>query len=61
MKDKRDEMVDDSAARSGTMIGGDALVIFRQRLDGQQDIKEGAKLYRRKCIDALVKSEGSAS
>ena len=28
----------------------------RQRLDGQQDIKEGAKVYRRKCIEALLKS-----
>jgi integrase len=38
------------------MTVGDAIGIFRQRLDGQQDIKEGAKVYRRKCIDALLKS-----
>jgi integrase len=49
-------MGDDSAARSGKMTVGDALVIFHQRLDDQQDIKDGAKVYRRKCIEALVKS-----
>ena len=38
------------------MTVGDAIGIFRQRLDGQQDIKEGAKVYRRKCIEALLKS-----
>jgi integrase len=56
IKEKQDEMGDDSAARSGKMTVGDALVIFRQRLDGQQNIKDGAKVYRRKCIEALVKS-----
>ena len=37
------------------MTGADAVVIFRQRLDGQQNIKEGAKIYRRKCLEALLK------
>ena len=49
-------MGDDSAVHSGRMTVGDAISIFRQRLDGQQDIKEGAKVYRRKFIDALLKS-----
>ena len=53
IKEKQEEMGDDSAARSGKMTVGDALIIFRQRLDGQQDIKAGAKVYRRKCIEAL--------
>jgi integrase len=56
IKDRQDEMGDDSAAKSGKMTVGDAAIIFRQRLDGQQDIKEGAKVYRRKCIEALLKS-----
>ena len=38
------------------MTVGDALVIFHQRLDGQEDIEEGAKAYRRKRLKALVKS-----
>ena len=56
IKDRREEMGDDSAVHSGRMTVGDAISIFRQRLDGQQDIKEGAKVYRRKFIDALLKS-----
>jgi integrase len=56
MKDKQEEMGDDSAARSGKMTVGHAVSILRKRLDGQQDIKEGAKVYRRKCIEALLKS-----
>jgi hypothetical protein len=56
IRDRREEMGDDSVVHSGRMTVGDAIGIFRQRLDGQQDIKEGAKVYRRKCIDALLKS-----
>ena len=56
IKDKQEEMGDDSAVRSGKMTVGDGVAIFRQRLNGQQDIKEGAKVYRRKCIEALLKS-----
>lgn len=56
IKQKGEEMGDDSAARSGKMTVADAVAIFRQRLDGQQDIKEGAKVYRRKCLEALLKS-----
>lgn len=56
VKNRQEEMGDDAAARSGKMTMGDAVAIFRQRLDGQQDIKEGAKVYRRKCIESLLKS-----
>jgi integrase len=56
IKDKRDEMGDDSAVRTGRMTFGDAMQVYRQRLDSQQDITEGAKVYRRKCIDALLSS-----
>jgi hypothetical protein len=55
-KERQEEMGDDAAVRSGRMTVGDAIGIFRQRLDGQQDIKEGTKVYRRKCIEALLKS-----
>jgi integrase len=56
MEDKQEEMGDDSAVHTGKMTVADAVVIFRQRLDGQQDITEGAKVYRRKCLEALLKS-----
>ena len=49
-------MGDASAVVTGRMTLGDALAIYRQRLDAQQDISEGAKLYRRKPIEALLKS-----
>ena len=55
IKEKQEEMGDDSGARSGKMNVADAVAIFRQRLDGQQDIKEGSKVYRRKCIECLLK------
>jgi hypothetical protein len=38
------------------MTVGDAIGVFRQRLDGEQDVKEGAKVYRQKCIGSLLKS-----
>jgi integrase len=56
IKERQEELGDESAVRSGRMTIGDAVRILRQRLDGQQNIKEGAKLYRRKCIDALLAS-----
>ena len=56
IKDKREEMGDDAAIVSGKLTVGDAVEVFRKRLDAQQDISEGAKVYRRKCIDALLAS-----
>jgi len=56
IRDKQEDLGDNSAILSGKMTVADALAIFRQRLDGQQDITEGAKVYRRKCIEALLKS-----
>src|SRR5437660_12562834 len=56
IKDKQDEMGDDSAVLSGKMTMAEGVAIFRQRLDGQQNIKAGTKIYRRKCLDALLKS-----
>jgi integrase len=56
VQDKQEEMGDDSAMLAGKMTVAEALSIFRQRLDGQQDITEGTRVYRRKCIEALLKS-----
>lgn len=56
IKERQEEMGDDRAVLSGKMTFGDALKVFHSRLDGQQDIKEGAKVYRRKCIQALLKT-----
>lgn len=56
VKDKRAELGNDTAIMTGKMTVDDALAVFRQRLDAQQDISEGAKVYRRKCIEALLKS-----
>jgi len=36
------------------MTFGDALGLFRERLDGQQNVKAGAKVHRRKCVEALL-------
>ena len=53
IKDKQDEMGDDSAILNGKMSFSDAVKVFRQRLDSQQNITKGAKVYRHKCIEAL--------
>jgi integrase len=55
IKDRQEEMGDCSVL-TGKMTVGDCVTIFRERLDGRQDIKEGAKHYRRKCVEALLKS-----
>ena len=40
----------------GKMTFGDALVIYRQQLQDAHHLKPSAKLYREKCIKALLKS-----
>src|ERR1035441_1229062 len=40
IKERQEEMGEDSAARSGKMTMADAVAIFRQRLDGQQRSEE---------------------
>jgi len=55
-KDKQAEMGDPSALLSGKMLVSDCVDLFLQRLEAKQDIKPGAKLYRRKCLEALLKS-----
>lgn len=56
VKSKQEEMGDVSTIQTGKMTVAGALDVFRQRLEARQDIKEGAKVYRRKCIDALTRS-----
>jgi integrase len=45
-----------SATIQGKMTFGDAVVIYRQQLLHSQHLKPSAKLYREKCIAALLKS-----
>ncbi len=56
IKEKRAELGDDSLTLSGRMNVGDAVSVFLQRLEAQQNIKDGAKVYRRKCVEALLKT-----
>lgn len=56
IKDRQDERGDDPAILSGQLTMGDAVDILRQRLDEQPDIKNGAKDYWRRYIQALLKS-----
>ncbi len=56
IKQKRAELGVETRVDSGRMTFGDLLGIFRQRLDGEPDLKPGAKVYRHKCIAALLKS-----
>jgi integrase len=43
-------------ASKGRMTFNDALQVYRQRLEANTALKPSAKLYRRKCIEALLKS-----
>jgi integrase len=54
IKEKRESMPSDFSLRKMTV--GDAVKIFRERLDARQDIKENSKRYRRERLDALIKS-----
>lgn len=56
IREKRSECGADLRADAGRMTFGEALAVYRLRLDGDPDLKEGAKIYRRKCIAALLKS-----
>jgi integrase len=56
IKEKRDEAGSDLAVKAGRMTFADALQVFRHRVDADPDLKEGAKVYRRKTIISLLKS-----
>jgi hypothetical protein len=46
INEKRSELGVETRADTGRITFGDALDIFRQRLDGDVDLKPGAKVYR---------------
>ncbi len=56
INEKTEELGDVSRVDAGRMTVADAVALFHERLNGQQNIKEGAKVYRRKCLEALLKS-----
>ena len=56
VKTERTGLESRSSAARGKMTFGDALAIYKERLTGNPALKTNAKLYRQKCIDALVKS-----
>jgi integrase len=56
VKEEREKLEARAEATKGRMTFGEALGIYRERLEGNPAIKPSAKLYRRKCIDALLKS-----
>jgi len=41
---------------TGKVTIADALIIYEERLEGNPALKEGAKIYRRKCIASLKKT-----
>jgi integrase len=45
-----------ASVSKGKMTFGDALAIYASRLQAKVELKPSAKLYRQKCIGALVKS-----
>lgn len=56
IKEKRSECGTEGRVDAGRMTFAEAISLYRQRLEADPDLKEGAKLYRRKCIAALLKS-----
>jgi hypothetical protein len=55
-KEHRRNLDGEARVATGKMVFGDALEIYKRRLDANTTIKEGAKVYRRKCIKALAAS-----
>jgi integrase len=55
-KEHRRNLDGETRVNAGKMSFGDALEIYKRRLDANATNKEGAKVYRRKCIKALVSS-----
>lgn len=47
IKERQTEIGGEPIVDSRRMTFGEAVAVFQQRLDGQQNIKEGAKVYRR--------------
>lgn len=56
VKQERTRHESSAEAARGRMTFGDALDIYRERLEGNAELKPSAKLYRRKCIARLLKT-----
>ena len=56
IKTERTGLESRSSATTGKMTFGDALAIYQERLTANPALKPAAKIYRQKCIDALLKS-----
>ncbi len=56
VKEERQKLEARADAARGKMSFTDALEVYKQRLEGNAALKPSAKLYRRKCIEALVRS-----
>ena len=56
LKEERGKLEARAEATKGRMTFGEALELYRCQLEGNPALKPTSKLYRRKCIEALVKS-----
>ncbi|HOC01255.1 MAG TPA: site-specific integrase [Verrucomicrobiota bacterium] len=56
VKEERENLEARAEATKGRMTFGEALAIYRDQVEGNPAIKPTSKLYRRKCIAALLKS-----
>jgi integrase len=56
LKAERQGVESRASVSRGKMTFGDALGIYASRLEAKVELKPSAKLYRQKCIEALVKS-----
>jgi integrase len=56
LKAERHGVESRASVSKGKMTFGDALAIYASRLEAKVGLKPSAKLYRQKCIEALVKS-----
>ncbi|MGA2542529.1 MAG: site-specific integrase [Verrucomicrobiota bacterium] len=56
LKAERQAVESRASVSRGKMTFGDALGIYGSRLEAKVELKPSAKLYRQKCIEALVRS-----
>jgi integrase len=56
IKEERENLEARATSTLSKMTFGDATESYRQQLEANPALKPSAKLYRRKCIDALLKS-----
>jgi hypothetical protein len=55
IKEERGKLEARAEGTKGRMTFGEALNIYRAQLEGNPALKATSKLYRRKCIEALLK------